>query len=252
MKNFIKKKKFGQNFLTDINIKKKIIHYINIKTNDIVVEIGPGLGFLSEDIKNLSKSSYFIEIDKELCNFNKTILKESIYHDDILKYNLDDIFKKHKKIRIIGNLPYNIATKIIILLFQFHKNIIDVNLIVQKEFADKIIKNNKSSRLSMSMNYFFSIKHIFNISPFCFDPKPKIISSFISGKPNKTVEKIDNYTIFNNILKMAFNYRRKKLSTSLKIYIPYIRNILDLNKRPENINIEDFIKISNIISKLEG
>ena len=243
MKTF--KKSLGQNFLVDQNIKNKIIKFINIKKNDIIIEIGAGEGSISKEISNLSKKSYFIEIDKcfiqELSNVinNK---KSTIHNDNILKFNIKDIIKKHKKIRIIGNLPYNISTKIIMFLTNFLKNIKDLHFLVQKEIAEKILKNKcKNNKISIKLEYFFKTEKIYDIKPHSFNPKPKIMSSFIKLTPKKNKNEINDIKLFDELLNKIFNNKGKKTKNLFKnINDKLIKNE---NITSKNISLKDILEI---------
>lgn len=247
------KKNLSQNFLIDKNIKEKLINQINIKKNDIIIEIGAGEGSISSDISTLSKASHFIEIDKTFIHSlekNTNTTKSNIHNDDILKFNLKDIIKKYKKIRIVGNLPYKIATKILLTLINFKQNIIDMHFIIQKEIAEKITikcENKKYGKLSIMLQHNFEIAKIFDIKPHSFYPVPKVMSSLILIKPKKYIENLNNKILFNDILTKAFNNRRKKIYKSIK----EIKNLnikIDLNKRPNNMSINEFIEIYKTIT----
>jgi len=248
------KKYLGQNFLIDKNIKNKILNSINIKNTDVIIEIGAGEGSISSDISLLSKKSYFIELDK---NFIKKLGnsidkdKSTIHNDDILKFNIKDIIKKHKTIRIIGNLPYKISTKIIIMLTEFQKNIKDLHFLVQKEIAEKITsKNNKLNKISIKIQYFFEIEKLYDVKPNSFYPIPKITSSFIRLTPTQQKNENIDFKLFNNILTKAFNNQRKKIEKSIK----EIKNeniIKNAELRPQKLSIKEFLDIYKHIKKKE-
>lgn len=248
------KKYLGQNFLIDQNIKNKILKSINIKKDDVIIEIGAGEGSISSEISSLSKKSYFIELDKSFIKeLEKTInkTKSSIHNDDILKFNIKDIVKKHKKIRIIGNLPYKISTKIILMLTDFKKNIKDLHFLVQKEIAEKITsKNNNQNKLAIKIQFFFEIEKMYDVKPHSFYPVPKITSSFIKLKPQKYTNKIKDINLFNAVLTQAFNNQRKKIKKSIK----EIKNenvIKNTELRPKQLSIKEFLNIYEHIKKIE-
>lgn len=248
------KKYLGQNFLIDQNIKNKILKSINIEKDDVVIEIGAGEGSISSEISFLSKKSYFIEVDKKFIKeLEKTINKNksSIHNDDILKFNIKDIVKKHKKIRIIGNLPYKISTKIILMLMDFKKNIKDIHFIVQKEIAEKIIfKKNDQNKLAIKIQFFFEIEKMYDIKPNSFYPIPKITSSFIKLTPKKCTNEIKDINLFNNILTQAFNNQRKKIKKSIK-EIKDENVIKNTELRPKQLSIKEFLNIYKHIKKIE-
>ena len=246
------KKFLSQNFLIDQNIKKKIIDSININKNDIILEIGAGNGAISKDLSILAKQTILIEIDTSLIPHLKNKLKhinnKEIYNDDILKFNTKDIIKKYKMLRIIGNIPYKISTKIILNFIKFKKNIKDMHLVIQKEISNRLIKNNKFySSSSVIIKYHFNIINIFDIKPNSFKPIPKIKSSFIKLIPKKNDIKLLNYEIFKNIIKSSFNKKRKKIYKSIK-NIKQFKKYINIYKRAENTTLNEYIRISNLLS----
>lgn len=247
----MKKKKLSQNFLIDENIKKNILKKINIKKKDIIVEIGAGSGELSKSISNLTKKAFFIEIDKNLVkNIEKKLDSKNelkIYNDDILKFNLKDIIKKYKKIRLIGNIPYKITSKILKIIENISEGIKDAHLIIQKEVADKLINKQKESCSKISLNFKFNIKKVFDINPSSFNPKPKVTSSFITLEKKKNTIYLSNKLLLKEIIKNAFKFRRKNIIKTI-INIKKIKKYINLNKRPENISIYEFIRITNFIN----
>lgn len=252
MKKF--NKKLGQNFLTDQNIKNKLIKLIQIKNTDIILEIGSGEGCLSSDISTLSKKSHFVEIEKKYLHKlkNTTDKNKSIIHNDnILNFNLKDIIKKYKKIRIIGNLPYKISAKILIIFINFSKNITDMHFILQKEMVEKITStqnHKKYGKLSIILQHFFEIKILFDIKPQSFFPIPKVMSSFIRLKPKVENNKIENNKIFENILTNFFCKRRKKIQKNINNN-ENINKLINLNKRPADLSDKDFIKIYETLNQ---
>lgn len=243
-------KKLGQNFLTDENIKKKILETIIISKNDIILELGAGNGAISEHISKKAKKAFFIEIDNSLItslerkiNTNNNV---KIYNEDILKFNLKDLIKKYKNIRIIGNIPYNITSKILNFLEKFSENIKDIHLVIQKDFAEKITNKQKDSGISLILNYKFKITKIFDIKPNSFKPAPKILSSLIKLEPNFNKKYIINYDFFKKIIKLSFEYRRKKIKKTIN-YIEKINKYINVEKRPEELTVDNYIRLSNLM-----
>lgn len=237
-------KKLGQNFLVNEEMSKKIISSINIKKTDVIAEIGPGKGALTKYIK--CNNLYLIEIDTILIKYLQTYIKcKNIFNEDILKFNLNKLNEK-KKIRIIGNIPYKISTKIIFHLIKFKEKIHDVHLTIQKELFDRIIANTHSKnygKLSIFIQYHFNVTKVLDISKNCFHPKPKINSIFMQLVPNIN-NNIKNYEVFKNIINNAFSNRRKKINKIIKNLNIEKKELM--NKRPEEISINEYIEISNI------
>ncbi len=246
------KKSLGQHFLHDKNIINKIIKYVQPKRNQHFLEIGLGNGVVSKPLYNKIQSLILVEKDKKLISIlEETFDKKKniiICNTDILKYNFNDI---DKKIRIIGNLPYNISTEILFKILEISKQIIDVHFMLQKEVVDRIIAkpgSKKYGRLSIMCQAYFNVKKLFEITPNVFYPKPKIYSTYIKMVPYKTKFNNDKHEkIFTDIVRRTFSSRRKMIKSTLKDFIDLkiLKELnIDLNQRPEKMCMEDFINIS--------
>ena len=236
------KKSLSQNFLKDKNISKKITNLTQLK-NMIVLEIGPGYGFMTDSILvNKPKKLYIIEKDKNLITFLKKKYSDNkkieIIEGDILKLNLN----KFKDLIIISNLPYNISTKVILYLFSFNKNILEMVFMIQKEVAEKFDYNinnmNKYKFLTRIMTTY--LRH-FEVSPKVFFPQPKVKSTVVKFEfKNKNVD-INRAINFSDII---FKNVRKKIYKNLKIN--KTENII-LNKRVSELSINELLWIYNFI-----
>ena len=249
---FKAKKSLGQNFLTDKNIIKKIVNTGKITKDDKILEIGPGTGNLTECIINSNpKCITVVEKDVELIKIlnGKFKNKIKIINDDVLKLN--ENFYNDRYI-IYGNLPYNISTKILS-NWCLSKNIKFKKLILmfQKEVAERIIAkvNTKNySRISILANWKFDIKKIFDVSPECFFPKPKIKSTLLEFVPKKNIVEFKNPKNLENITKIFFNQRRKMIKKNI---MRLFENFNDLSKkvnikltdRPQNISVDKFLML---------
>jgi len=236
------KKSLSQNFLKDKNISKKITNLAKLK-NNTVLEIGPGYGFMTDSILvNKPKKLYIIEKDKILITFLKKKYSDNkkivIIEGDILKLNLN----KFKDLIIISNLPYNISTKVILYLFTFNKNILEMVFMIQKEVAEKFdynIKNmNKYKFLTRIMTCY---SRFFEVSPKVFIPRPKVQSTVVKFKFKK--ENIDINRVFN-FSNLIFKNIRKKIYKNLKM--EKTDNVI-LNKRVNQLTIDELLWIYNFI-----
>jgi len=236
------KKSLSQNFLKDKNISKKITNLAKLK-NNTVLEIGPGYGFMTDNILvNKPKKLYIIEKDKNLITFLKKKYSDNkkivIIEGDILKLNLN-IFKD---LIIISNLPYNISTKVILYLFTFNKNILEMVFMIQKEVAEKfdynIISMNKYKFLTKIMT---SYLRYFEVSPKVFVPQPKVQSSVVKFEFKKENIDMDRVNIFSQLI---FKNVRKKIYKNLKIEKSENRI---LNKRVSELTIDELLWIYNFI-----
>ena len=249
------KKSLGQNFLIDKNILEKITNIININ-NKNVLEIGPGTGNLTSYIlKKNPKKLYVIEKDNNLVidlekKFNNQI---SIINDDVLKIDETNLFQE--KVIVFGNLPYNISTEI---LSKWIINLKDsfwfesLILMFQKEVADRIIakfNTSKYGRLSIISNWKLNIEKICDIKPSAFYPKPKIDSSLLLFCPKKKFVKINDPYNLEKITRIFFNQRRKMLKKPFNQLFNGNQNVLnklkiDLNLRPQNLNLDTYYKLA--------
>ncbi len=250
------KKSLGQNFLSDKNIIKAIVEVGNIKDNNLVLEIGPGTGNLTEFIlKKNPKIFFVIEKDYNLVKllYKKFNNKINIINKDVLNFELNYI--SNEKVIVYGNLPYNISTEILIKWitdnkkFQSCKKLI---LMFQKEVADRIMAKTNSKnygRLSIISNWRMNIKKEFDISPNCFFPKPKVNSTLLSFEPKKKYFNIKKPYNLEKITKVFFNQRRKMIKNPLKQIFKKPDMILeklklDINLRPQNLSPLNYFEIT--------
>ena len=257
------KKSLGQNFLIDKNIIKKIINLSNIQ-NRHVIEIGPGNGELTDEIiKNNPKSVTLIEKDFDLTKRLKKKYPENqnliIFNDDILKFNLEKIIKKESM--IIGNLPYNISSQILVKIIKFKKwppNFFDLIFMFQKELGEKIIglyQTPDYSRISILANSRLKVIKKFFVSPNCFRPKPKITSMVIHFKPKLTLLSTKNILKLEEITKIFFSNKRKMINKNIKKLLTQKQikslNQLNLKSRPSELKPEMYYKITKLYEKIK-
>ncbi len=245
------KKSLGQNYLQDENICRNIVESFNIHPEDNVVEIGPGQGAITKFI--LEKTSYLsvIELDENNCR----ILAEKfpgleIINKDFLKVDFTAILKGSKKIRVIGNIPYNITSPIIFKLADERKYIQDAQLMIQEEVAQRIAASPNCKEYgipSVILNIFSKPELRFKVSRNCFYPKPKVDSRIIYFDFSVSNEdKVNDIDFFRKLVKAAFGTRRKTLRNSLKnLELNTAEPPIDLSRRAESLSVEEFIKLSN-------
>ncbi len=255
------KKSLGQNFLIDKNIIKIIAELGNISNEDIVLEVGPGTGNLTEEILyKKPKKLAVIEKDKAMVKILKKKFKEKIdiINSDMLDFSYENNFKK--KIIIFGNLPYNISTKILskwVKIKKLDKYCKKFILMFQKEVADRIVAevNSKNySRLTIISNWKLDIKKIMDINPKSFTPIPKVESTILTLKPKKNIYPIQDGKNLEHITNVFFNQRRKMIKKPMKILFKNYEQIsnelsLDLNLRPQNLSKLTYYKICSMYEK---
>lgn len=256
-------KKLGQNFIFDKNILNKITSLINPDACDLVIEIGPGLGGLSEALLNNNvKKILLVEKDRQFTQLlNALKLKYpdqiDIIFEDAINFNFD--IENYKNITIISNLPYNVATKILTTLINTHystnklKNMV---LMFQKEVAQRITANYSNKhygRLSIISQYLYQCNVEFDLNPAVFYPKPKVDSSIVSFKSLERKSGPD-IKMLESITRAAFSQRRKKIRTSLKNIISETdlaeRLNIDVDLRAEQLSLNEYLKISEYLEKL--
>ena len=247
------KKSLGQNFLHDKNIIEKIIKVSKIDISDEVLEIGPGTGNLTQFIIDQNpKKLFVIEKDKILAKDleNKFSDKINIIADDILKIPYE--FFSRKNFLILGNLPYNISTKILS-NFCLNDNLKVKKMIFmfQKEVADRIIAkvNSKEySRISVLSNWRFNVNKISDVKPSSFFPKPKIFSTILEFIPKKNIFQIKDPKNLEKITKVFFSQRRKMIKKPIKLLFNnhdfnYSKFSINPSDRPQNLNVNKYLKI---------
>ena len=249
--NFVKAKKhLGQHFLTDANTAKKIAESLLSKGN--VLEIGPGMGILTKFlVQNKDINLAVIEIDGESVEYLQQHFEGlKIYHQDVLKYNLQSIFPS--QFAVIGNFPYNISAPILFRLLEYKAFIPEFTGMLQKEVAERITQQPGSKEygiLSVLLQTFYEVKYIFTVNETVFNPPPKVKSGVIRllRKENFTLD-CDEPTYFL-VVKTAFNQRRKTLRNSLKPISGSDKiDQTILQKRPEQLHFKEFITIAQQIT----
>ena len=266
-------KSLGQNFLTDKNVIDKIIDATEIGENDLVIEIGPGLGVLTCEAAERAKKVVGIEIDKSLIPILEFTLREygnvEIINRDVMKTNITDIIEKAKaedpsieKVRVVGNLPYYITTPIIMKLLEDGVPADSITVMMQKEVADRVSASpggKTYGALTVAVQYYCEIAKVADVPKECFVPRPKIDSAVLrlDVRSEKAVELIDEKMFFVCI-KAGFSQRRKTLLNCLTglngMDKAEIRQILegieiDPMRRAETLTIDEFAKLANKVEK---
>ena len=256
------KKSLGQNFLHDKNIIDKIIHASNIGPKDEVLEVGPGTGNLTELIISRNpKKVVVIEKDKNLTNIleKKFLNQINIITKDIL--TLPVKFYSKKNFLILGNLPYNISTKILSnWCLNNELSVSKMILMFQKEVAERILAdvNSKNySRITILSKWKFNIRKVTDVKPNSFFPKPKVHSTVLEFIPKKKIHKIEDPKNLEKITKVFFSQRRKMIKKPINILFKnlkfdYKKFNINPSDRPQNLNVDKYLKIVNEYENLRG
>jgi len=252
----VPKKSLGQNFLTDINIIKKIIDLGKINDKDVILEVGPGTGNLTKEIiKKKPKKIFLIEKDKLLYTNLKNEFKNkiNIFNEDILKFNEQKL--SNEKLIVFGNLPYNISTQILInWILNCNSNLWYKKLILmyQKDVAERITAKTNTKdygRLSIISNWKLKITKHFDVSKSCFYPKPKVESSILSFVPETRYVKFQNAKSLEFVTRTFFSQKRKMINKPFKRLFNNSNEVLNrlkinLNLRPQNLSKEIYFEIT--------
>lgn len=256
------KKRFGQNFLVDQNIIHAIVSAINPQPDDNVIEIGPGLGALTEPVGELVDHLTVIELDHDLVHRLKhhpfLHTKLTVIEEDALKVDFKALASTGRKTKIFGNLPYNISTPLILHLIRYRDIVAEMNFMLQKEVVDRMCAlsgNKQYGRLSLIVQYFFQVLPVIDVSPESFKPAPKVQSAVVKLIPHVEIkEPVKDVATFEKVTNLAFGQRRKTIRNSLSTIINTEQQWQELeefgiktNLRAEQITLSQFIKLTNYI-----
>lgn len=268
--NFNFQKKFGQNFLIDTRVLERIIAAAGVTKEDFVLEIGPGIGTMTQYLCEHARAVAAVEIDKNLIPILADTLSEydnvEVINDDILKVDINRLAKERnggKPIKVVANLPYYITTPIIMGLFESHVPIDSITIMVQKEVADRMQVGPGTKdygALSLAVQYYAKPEIVANVPPNCFMPRPNVGSAVIRLTRHKEVPvQVADEKLMFRIIRASFNQRRKTLVNGLNNApdIPFskekiVEAIAELGVNPsirgEALTLEQFAKLSNIFS----
>ncbi|VFP79526.1 16S rRNA (adenine(1518)-N(6)/adenine(1519)-N(6))-dimethyltransferase RsmA [Candidatus Erwinia haradaeae] len=255
------RKRFGQHFLHDQYVIDSIINAINPKNDEIIIEIGPGLGALTKKIGKLLNHLSVIEIDHDLSlrlkNNSSLHKKLCIFQQDVLTFDFSWFSNQKKQLlRVFGNPPYNISTPLIFHLFHHINSIHDIHLMLQEEVVDRLLANPGSksySRLSVVAQYYCKISQILTVSSQSFIPQPNVRSKLVRLIPiTQTKESLHYVHFLSFVTKEAFSQRRKKIRNSLSHLFPseiLLKMNICPNLRAENITISQYHQLANWLSR---
>ena len=271
--DFSVRKKYGQNFLVDANVLRAIVEAAEIGKDDLVLEIGPGLGALTEQLLEAAWKVIAVEVDPMLIPILQENLKDHdnlvLIHDDILKVDLDALLAKEgggKKAKVVANLPYYITTPIVMELLEKQQNIESITVMVQKEVAQRMQEGPGSKSygaLSLAVRYYAKAEMMMTVSKHCFIPQPDVESAVIRLSVYEAEErpvKTDHEEEMFRLIRAAFNQRRKTLlnavgnAANLSYSKEQIQNALsemgkDAAVRGETFTLEEFAQLTELLEK---
>lgn len=242
------KKSLGQHFLKDENICKKIVSSLQAHPFKQLLEVGPGGGALTKYLIQLPEISFkAVELDDEKVEFlHKTypVLQDKIIHKSFL--DIDKPFEG--KFTVVGNFPYNISTQILFKVLEWKEDVEIVVGMFQKEVAQRVAApsgNKVYGVISVLVQAFYNVEYLFDVHQNCFNPPPKVMSGVIRLVPRANVPEMKSQKAFFNLVKTAFNQRRKTLRNAVKgLFTPEVLKDEIFNKRAEQLSIEDFAKLT--------
>ena len=251
------KKYLGQHFLKDLAVAENIVNALTFsQAYGDILEIGPGMGVLTDFLlKKKSVHTYVIDIDRESVKYLRQTypeLHERIIEGDFLKWDPSTVFKG--KFAIIGNFPYNISSQIFFRVLAFKNKIPEVVCMVQKEVAERIVSppgNKTYGILSVLLQAFYDVEYLFTVEPDVFHPRPKVRSAVLRFQRNEVEALPCDEGLFQKLVKEGFQNRRKMLRNALKrINLPEkIRDLSVLNKRAEQLSVDQFIALTKKIEE---
>ena len=250
------RKRFGQNFLVDHTIITKIVAAIQPNPDQAIVEIGPGLGAITEPLLAQVNHLTAIELDRDLASrLEKQFGPQlSLINADALGFDFSQLVTDGP-LRIVGNLPYNISTPLLFHLLNYAGHIRDMHFMLQKEVVDRLVAtpNNKSyGRLSVMVGLHCDAEALFDIAPQAFNPPPKVVSSLVRLMPKKTQPNAMLQEKVQEIVTAAFSMRRKTLRNSLKKVLSeslLLEAEIDPGLRAENLSVPDYLRLADVLCR---
>lgn len=256
------RKRFGQHFLHDPHVISHLLREINLQSSDTVIEIGPGLGALTLPLLQHYKPTNYLalEIDRDAIAALREKIQPSasatveIREADALHTDFSTLIPDAPRLRIIGNLPYNISTPLIFHLLHFKTRISDMIFMLQKEVVERMVAgpdNKTYGRLSVMVQAHCSAEKLFNVPPGAFNPPPKVDSAIVRLVPHAENTGIKDSVLFTDVVRAAFNQRRKTIRNSLRTFMlepDFLHMQIDLKKRAENLSVAEFVAIANYLS----
>lgn len=250
------RKRFGQNFLCDIGIITQIVRCISPQAQETLIEIGPGKGALTKELLPLVKSVIGIELDRDLIPLLKrdcaTPGNLTIISHDALSFDFRSLLNPPEKLRIVGNLPYNISTPLLFHLLADIDYIQDMHFMLQKEVVERLAaKANDSAygQLTVLIQYHCQVENLLPVPPEAFSPQPKVESAFVGLTPHKKKTAVaNNYQTFQTLVKKSFAHPRKTLRNNLKEFFTEkeLADLpLDLSRRPQQLSVAEYVALSN-------
>lgn len=255
------RKRFGQNFLIDHGIIRDIVRSVHPQKNDLIVEIGPGKGAITQLLADSCDNLSVIELDRDLVPWLKVKFEKhpnfQLFQADALQFDFAQLIKNDQPLRIVGNLPYNISTPLIFHLLSYANRVQDMHFMLQKEVVKRMAAQPGDSaygRLGIMVQYYCAVEDLFDVPPTSFDPAPKVDSAIVRLTPHATLPYVaNNIKSLETLVNVAFQQRRKTLRNSLKqlLTVEQMESLpVNLQARPEEISLPEYVTMSNLLGEL--
>ena len=250
------RKRFGQNFLHDAGVIHRILRAIHARPGEHLLEIGPGQGALTEGLLGSGARLDVIELDQDLVPLLKIRFgldpNFNLHQGDALKFDFSSLAGGEDKLRVVGNLPYNISTPLIFHLLEHAGVIADMHFMLQKEVVERLAAEPGGGdwgRLSIMVQYHCRVEHLFNVGPGAFNPPPKVDSAIVRLVPHAVLpHPAKDHRLLERVVREAFNQRRKTLRNTLKQLLPAAAIEaagVDGGLRPEQLDLAAFVRLAD-------
>lgn len=254
------RKRFGQNFLHDREVIDRIVAGVAPGERDHVLEIGPGQGALTESLAERAGRLDCVELDRDLVRHLQQQYagqdNVNIMQGDILRFDVAELTQEPHALRVIGNLPYNISTPVLFRLLDFHGLIRDMTFMLQLEVVQRMAAgpgDRNFGRLSLMLQYYCAVEHLFNVPSAAFTPRPRVSSAIVRLTPHREFPVVaEDPDMLETVIRAAFNQRRKTLKNSLRGLMSEValRELpVNVGLRPEKLGLAEFVAISDALSR---
>ncbi len=246
------RKRFGQHFLVDEGVLQRIADVVRPTPEDRLLEIGPGPGALTSYLYGNTERYVAVELDRDMIAPLEVRFPDlELVSDDILRVDLDGLLTPPGW-RLVGNLPYNISSPLLLKLFRHLPRIRDMHFMFQRELGDRIgaAPGSKSwGRLGVLTQYYCEVESLFDVPPEAFSPPPRVHSQVVRIVPRRTLSDVDTAR-FGRVLQLAFSARRKRIAKGLKdLGVDWNRVPVDPDARPDVLSVEDFVALANAVTE---
>ncbi len=253
------RKRFGQHFLRDEHVIERIVETINPQKNEAIIEIGPGHGAITKPLLQRDIELHVIELDRdligELRKLNTSYPTLNVIQQDALQLDVQDLTSE--KIRVVGNLPYNISSPLLFHLFTQRDLIKDMTFMLQKEVVARIcaeVGTSAYSRLSVMAQYMCEVSHVFDVPPTAFSPPPRVDSAIVTLRPKEPEPGLDEQ-LFARVVQKAFSQRRKMIRNNLGDWFEpqdFADADIATDSRPQTLHVDHYISLTRCLMKYPG